>query len=323
MKRTIDNQTFNINGELITSYKNGNYTVELYDDGTKIRFGEEPFKPEFPESMDVCITKCCDGGCPFCYENCTIDGKHGTILLRNGDDISLPYWMQNLHPGTELAMNGNDLSHPDLFDCLRLLKDNGVIVNLTVNQKHFEKHWESLYLMQMADLIHGIGISIEDSSSESLHKLIGLFDNVVLHTIAGILTVEDIINLQALKPKILILGYKNVGRGIKYKKQFEESINSNIEELKLNLKLMQQYFDVISFDNLALNQLDVKNVLFNNDEEKWSKFYMGDDGGFTMYIDTVSGKYSKNSCVPYKERYKITKRMTVEDMFNDIKQKYA
>ena len=143
MKRTIDNQTFNINGELITSYKNGNYTVELYDDGTKIRFGEEPFKPEFPESMDVCITKCCDEGCPFCYENCTIDGKHGTILLRNGDDISLPYWMQNLHPGTELAMNGNDLSHPDLIDCLRLLKANGIIVNLTVKNilKNIGSHY--------------------------------------------------------------------------------------------------------------------------------------------------------------------------------------
>ena len=48
---------------------------------------------------------------------------------------------------------------------------------------------------------------------------------------------------------------------------------------------------------------------------------MGDDGGFTMYIDTVNGKYSKNSCMPAKERYKIGQKTTI-DMFNDIRKRY-
>ena len=29
-----------VEANLIASYKNGNYNVELYDDGTKVRFGE-------------------------------------------------------------------------------------------------------------------------------------------------------------------------------------------------------------------------------------------------------------------------------------------
>lgn len=39
---------------LIGQYKNGNYTVSIYDDGTKIRENDlDFFEPAFPESMDI------------------------------------------------------------------------------------------------------------------------------------------------------------------------------------------------------------------------------------------------------------------------------
>ena len=95
-----------------------------------------------------------------------------------------------------------------------------------------------------------------------------------------------------------------------------------IEELKANLPMMRGLFEVMSFDNLALDQLDVKKVLFNNNEERWSQFYMGNDGGFTMYIDTVAGKYAKNSCMSEEERYDIGSK-TVEEMFNHIRELYG
>ena len=84
---------------------------------------------------------------------------------------------------------------------------------------------------------------------------------------------------------------------------------------------MSQYFKVLSFDNLAIEQLDVKNSLFFGNEEKWKTFYMGDDGTHTMYIDTVAGKYSKNSCMSQKERYKINDKDVIK-MFNDIRKRY-
>ena len=312
-----------VEANLIASYKNGNYNVELYDDGTKIRFGEvDDFIPEFPENIDVCITKRCDGGCPYCYEGCTPAGAHGNI----GEcdcygQFHLPKWMESLKPGTELALNGNDLTHPMLNWCLGKLYANGIVTNMTINQRHLAKNIDLLTCWQELGWINGIGVSLYDSNDETLYTNLAKLKNVVIHVIAGIFTVEDLINLQAVSPKLLILGYKNIGRGADYKASRADAIDNNIATLKANLPIMQRYFNVLSFDNLAIEQLDVKNSLFNGDEKKWSTFYMGDDGGFTMYIDTVNGKYSKNSCMPAKERYKIGQKTTI-DMFNDIRKRY-
>ena len=313
-----------VDANLIASYKNGNYNVELYDDGTKIRFGEvDNFIPAFPENIDVCITKRCDGGCPYCYEGCTIGGKHGTIYTKSKHGTyNLPLWMRSLKPGTELALNANDMSHPHLKDCLIELHNLGIITNLTINQRHLNAFVDTLSNWQNNGWINGIGVSLSDSNDETLYTNIAKLKNVVIHVIAGIFTVEDFINLQSISPKLLILGYKDIGRGTDYKIGKGNQIAENIRTLQLNLYIMKQYFGVLSFDNLAIEQLDVKNSLFKGDEEKWSTFYMGDDGGFTMYIDTVNGKYSKNSCMPENERYPIGNK-TVVDMFNDIRKRYS
>ena len=49
---------------------------------------------------------------------------------------------------------------------------------------------------------------------------------------------------------------------------------------------------------------------------------MGDDGGFTMYIDAVNYKYAKNSCMPQEERYDIGDK-TVDEMFRHIQDLYG
>ena len=313
-----------VNADLIAAYKNGNYNVELYSDGTKIRFGEvNEFIPEFPENIDVCITKCCDGGCPYCYEGCTPDGKHGDIgAFGCYGQFHLPKWMESLKPGTELALNGNDLTHPMLTYCLEALHRNGIVTNITINQRHLAKNIYKLVWWQSCGWINGIGISVSDSNDESLYNNLSKLKNVVLHVIAGIFTMEDMMNLQSVSPKLLILGYKNVGRGVDYMKGKSDEINTNIEWLKINLPIMSQYFKVLSFDNLAIEQLDVKNSLFFGNEEKWKTFYMGDDGTHTMYIDTVAGKYSKNSCMPAKKRYVIRNKTAIE-MFNDIRKRHC
>ena len=46
--------------KLIANYTNGNHTVNLYDDGTKVKETMDPaedhFTYEFPENMDIKIT---------------------------------------------------------------------------------------------------------------------------------------------------------------------------------------------------------------------------------------------------------------------------
>lgn len=326
-----------VDAPMIASYRNGNYNVELYADGTKIRFNDEDrLIPVFPENMDVCITKKCDGGCPYCYEGCSVSGKHGFIgdYVETETDYSdpecptyyypfeLPNWMQSLKPGTELAINGNNMDHPDLEECLKQLRNRGIITNITINQRHLTQNICKLVDWQERELIHGIGISLYAADDEFLEIACKTLKNVVIHVIAGIFTADDIMYLQAYKPKLLILGYKNLGRATEYSKKNYHNILQNIDELKVNLPMMQMLFEVMSFDNLALEQLDVKKVLFNNDDAKWSKFYMGDDGGYTMYIDTVAGKYAKNSCMLQEEIFDIGSK-TVEEMFNHIRELYS
>ena len=52
---------------------------------------------------------------------------------------------------------------------------------------------------------------------------------------------------------------------------------------------------VVSFDNLAIKQLDIREVI---GEEKWKEFYMGDDGQYTMYVDLVKNECAKSSTSP-------------------------
>lgn len=83
-----------------------------------------------------------------------------------------------------------------------------------------------------------------------------------------------------------------------------------------NLAEIQKMFEVLSFDNLAINQLDVKRIV---PVENWDEFYMGDDGGFTFYIDVVKGEFAKNSLSD--ERFPIGD-LSIDEMFNFIQEKY-
>ena len=53
-------------------------------------------------------------------------------------------------------------------------------------------------------------------------------------------------------------------------------------------------------------------------EEEIPKYYMGDDGKFTMYVDLVKKEYAKNSIS--EERYSLSDLATVEEIFAKIKE---
>lgn len=287
-------------------YRNGNYRVVIMNDGTKIReTNEDEFIPSYAENCDCKITDKCDGGCPFCYEGCTPNGKHGDILNYK--------FLDTLHPYTELAINGNDMSHPDLIPFLEKLKEKKVIANMTVNQIHFERHQDMIRELVDKGLIHGLGISL-NNPTEKFIKLVKTYPNAVIHVINGILNPSDVGMLADNDLKILILGYKLLRRGVSHYVADHENIECLQYWLKENLEEMLSHFKVISFDNLAIEQLEVKKLM---SEEEWSEFYMGDDSEFTYFIDLVEGKFSKNSIAPLDERYDILD--SVDAMFEKIR----
>lgn len=289
----------------LVKYHNGNYDVAIFNDGTKIRYNNlDNLTPSFAESIDCTITTKCDGGCPYCYLGCNENGEHA--------DLNQPFF-DTLHKGQELALNGNDLSHPDLVRFLARMRNNGVICNMTFNQKHFMRHAIDIKQLEMLGLIHGIGVSLTDSTDLNLYVNLEMFDNVVMHTIDGLLTKDDIQNMSDKNIKLLILGYKILGRGADYFDKHELEIDNNVKYLRENIKEISKHFDVISFDNLALEHLDMKSQI---PDKEWERLYMGDEGEYTFFIDAVNKKFAVSSLAT--ERYDLMD--DVDDMFRKVRE---
>ena len=285
--------------KLIAVYQNGNYSVKLYSDGTKIKTTkDDKFIANFPDSMDLKITDYCDMNCPMCHEKSSVNGKHGNL---NEDFLS------TLKRGTELAIGGgNPLSHPDLIPFLTRMKKQGVICNLTVNETHLKKDREFIDKLISQNLIYGLGVSIK-AYNEYAVSFAKSYKNTVLHVINGIFEDYDKISNQDLK--ILILGYKMFGKGEKY---YNSEIESNKQHTQEILPSLLNKFDCVSFDNLALEQLDVKSIISPEDYES---MFMGNDGEATMYIDLVNRQFAKSSTSV--DRYPMEKDIIT--MFNTVK----
>ncbi len=289
--------------KLLGKYKNGNYVTTIFSDGTKIRqTKDDEFKPSFAENCDIKITNCCDMNCPMCHENSTIDGLHGDIDME---------FLNHLHPYTELAIGGgNALLHPQLIPFLEKLKKQKVIANITVNQKHFEEKQDLIKYLFENDLVKGIGVSLVNPTDDFI-SLIKQYPTAVIHTINGMLTKQQVEKLKDNNLKLLILGYKNFRRGTDYLASNENIISERQEYLYDNLEEMLKHFKLISFDNLALEQLCVRRLL---SDEEWEQFYMGDDGTMTFYIDLVNKQFASSSIST--KRYPITD--SIDDMFKTI-----
>lgn len=300
--------------KLLGKYQNGNYKVMLLEDGTKIRYNNlDNLTPDFAESMDVKLTDKCSVGCSFCYEGCTPLGKHSDIMNQP--------WINTVHPWTELAVNGNDLDHPQLDDFLNFMKQRNVIVNMTLNQKQFIANRSKVDQYLADKKVYGLGISMSENLDPDLLDTLAGYPNVVLHMIAGLITPDMINNYEdkLQKLKILVLGYKYVGRGIAYKDIHNSEVQKNIEWLRDNIiNLLQPgRFKVGSFDNLAIEQLDLENQIKTKTDLKWEELYMGDDGDYSFYIDAVGKTFALNSTVSKDKNFPILN--SVDEMFKSLK----
>ena len=296
------------------TYINGNtkVTIDLAT-GTKIRSTEDDeFKPDFAESCDVHISDCCDNGCKFCYAGCSINGEFGKL--------SGWKFFDTLHPYTEMAIN-LQLPIPEGFvEFLELMKEKHIIVNVTVNQNHFmnDALWRSLLWFQYNGEIHGIGVSVVNPTDEFIER-VKKTPNVVLHVINGIVTTEQLHKLAHHGLKVLILGYKTIGRGKEYVRDPEQSaeVFNKKNYLYWNLKFIidEGWFSRIAFDNLALEQLNPKRFL---SDEEWELIFQGNDGTSTFFINLVDGTFGKNSLTTREERFPIGDK-SIDEMFDIIK----
>lgn len=277
---------------ILHQYINGNVHVKLYEDGTKERDYTGVANPIYPESIDVKITNYCDAGCAYCHEKSTKAGQHGDLdVLFNT--------LKTLPAGKEVSLGGgNPLSHPDLTAFLQRLKEHGIVTSITINQKHIGAYQDLILKLISEKLVYGVGISYSDKKYlDDIAVILKATNNVVFHTIMGINPVTDIDVLKDFCErnnadcKVLVLGYKQFGFGIKYyikNKEIEHNKYGWYTHLAKHFKTNV----TLSFDNLAISQLNLKRY-FTGDA--WKSFYMGDDFVFTMYIDGVNQTYAPAS----------------------------
>jgi len=290
-------------------YRNGNYVVRwrgLNLQKRCLRVGED-FMPEFPDSIDLKITNRCSWGCPYCHESSTKDGESFNY------DKTIEILSQLPELPIEIAIGGGDvLDAPDFRRLVKWLNDRGNKTRATVNikdilkrRKTFEKELKG---------VEAVGVSLDslpefikdwenkDSLLSTIYGTSDLFPQdktYVAHIIAGVFPYKDLETLfdSATSIPTLILGYKQWGRAK------DTALPKDLEKFKETLwrlidKMKNEAYDnfvqcrTIGFDNLALEQLDIKSLL---PKDEWERIYMGDEGNHSMYIDAVKGEYAMTS----------------------------
>ena len=292
--------------KIIGSYTNGNTLTTIYDDGTKTRTTQdEDFDFSFAENIDIKVCNYCDANCPYCHEGSSINGKFGDILNEK--------FIDTLHPYQEIAIGGGDAtSHPDLIPFLEKLKKQKVIANMTVNQIHFEQKQDLIRELVDKQLIYGIGVSLVKATNNFI-SLVKQYKNAVIHVINGIVTKEEMKKLSDNGLKVLILGYKDLRRGTEFKGSHNDIIANNQKWLYDNIDNLG--FEIVSFDNLAIDQLNMRRFFT---QKQWDEVYMGEEGTSTFYIDLVQRQFAESSTAPLNKRYELLD--SVDDMFSIIKE---
>ena len=327
---------------ILGQYENGNHYTVIMNDGTKIKEtidqNDDHFTYDFPENFDIHINNRCNAGCKYCHEGSTKDGEvpslykmifskySGEPITKNKTELmkNLTPFYESLRPGTEMAIGGGNIFESDPTEFAIFLEMNelkGIISNITVNQVHVKQNIDKLKEWAKNGLVKGIGLSLVNSKDEEFWKCVDeLGENVVIHTIAGILKPEDIEKLEGRK--ILILGYKHLRRGNDF---YSKAIDENIEWLKDNLVNIKDKVKCMSFDCLGIEQLQPKEVLGISDEE-WNTLFQGSDvdvldnkGNITcatMYIDLVGGpKCARMSTAALDKRFDFSFNERIEDVF--------
>lgn len=308
---------------LLGTYTNGNYRVKIYDDGTKIRITDaDHFFPSFAESIDMKVTDSCDGKCSFCYANAYPGGK-GVDML---DPDALKF-LNSIHPYTEVAINMNDMSWTYLPTLMKHLSSNKVIVNGTINIRHMTpKNRVAINYWQHNNMLKGLGISILSRQDlEAVPDILSSFDNTVFHVVCGLINKEFIDTLinddrfHNSDMKLLLLGYKALdGKGYRYFEDNTDSILDNTGYLRTKLPFLMDKVGVMSFDNLAIEQLGIKDII---KESEWNQHYMGDEGEFTYYVDMVNKKFAPSSTAS-ESLYQDINGRCADECFKEVRRVY-
>ncbi len=269
-------------------YHNGNAIINIENDGTRTIEYENKLNLDWPLNIDIRVSTKCSFGlntktnksfCDFCHESALTDGKEC-----NYNDLKNK--LKELPSGVELALGGNSIT-PGLIDFCHWAFEKGLIVNLTINQGHVIKYQHQLDFLINEKFIKGLGISYrKDLENIDIPERFKRYENTVLHVITGIDSIKDILEgYPSQFKKLLILGEKDFGFN---KSKVDLKIRPHKEWYWWVGKVFER-FEVVSFDNLAISQLNLKRFFT---DENWNTFNQGEN---SFYINAVEKSFAPSS----------------------------
>jgi len=288
---------------MVITYKNGNRLIRINPEtGYKERLVSisdinTKYIPYRPESLDINLSYKCNIGCEFCYLNAHPKGqefKFSEYYLNKIFNVDITEM--------EIALNYNE--GQDYYmtkQIINYFRNRGAIPNLTVNYNTFVEHINDMNGDVLGLNPYHFGISVTTQVQIGVINQLNKYKkfSVVFHIINGMFSgLEEIKN-----SKLLILGYKELGRGKKFSNE-----NDIIFFTKKEIDTLLENGNTIAFDNLAIKQLGI---------ELDDKHYLGDDGEISFYIDLVYKKYGISSTSPI--RWNIGNKDIIE-MFNHVKE---
>jgi hypothetical protein len=289
------------------NYQNGNGNITLKNDGTRIIEYENNLKLDWPLNIDIRVSTSCSLGfnpktlksvCSFCHESAVTNGIECDYSKLKNKLFGLPR-------GIELAIGANSITN-GLIDFLSWSLNEGYICNLTINQLHLNTYTKEIEKLINDKLINGLGISFR-TMNKKIPEFILNYQNTVLHVICGIDSINDIIDAREKLgfKKLLILGEKNFGFNI-------GNVNLTTQKHKQWLwwvaKLFKLY-DVVSFDNLALEQLQIRRFFTKS---MWDEFYQMEH---SFYINAVDNYFAPSSRSDLKTDWN---NFTIKEYFKQL-----
>lgn len=269
------------------NFQNGNAKIEIQQDGTRIIEVEDILRLDYPLNIDIRVSNRCSFGynpntkstfCSFCHESARTDGSEC-------DYEQLKDKLKDLPSGIELAIGGNEFTE-NLLYFVEWCFMKGFICNLTVNQGHIHRDSSKLMFAKDVGSMKGLGISYRSNLKWNVPDWILNYQNTVFHVIAGIDSVHDILTLvdRGVR-KVLVLGEKNFG----FNEGKVDLTTRSHKEWYWNVRKLFDVFEVVSFDNLALEQLNIKRFF---PADKYEEFNQGEH---SLYINAVDGYLAPSS----------------------------
>jgi hypothetical protein len=293
---------------ILSEYINGNAIIQLHSDGTRVVDYDNELNLEYPLNIDLRVNSECSFGmnpntgkafCYFCHESSTINGIECDYDLLRDKLIGLP-------KGIELAIGCNKMTselQKFIFWCDMM----GYIVNLTINQGHVKRDFVMLNALVQSGVIKGLGISYRSGLKFEVPQELLDYEHTVFHVICGIDSYHEIeaLRKEGVK-KVLVLGEKNFGFNLGK----VDLTTKKHKEWYWWIHKMFSVFDVVSFDNLALKQLNIKRF-FNDDN--WEVFNQKE---YSFYIDAVNKILAPSSRSSEKTNWD---EYTLKDYFKKVK----